>query len=115
MATITPTSMQGSGSRAVTETTMTSSDTFTYVPMTGQILIIRNTSGGSITPVIDGADGVSTPFAGVGSVALQSGYFFAAMGAGVVRAVNLDDIFEYLQGTIAVTGCSGATATLLNN
>ncbi len=115
MATITPTSMQGSGSRAVTETTMTASDTFTYVPNTGQILIIRNTSGGSITPNIDGADGAATPYPGVPSVVINSGFFSSSQAAGVTRVIMLDSIFAYLQGVINVTGCSGATAILLNN
>lgn len=115
MATIAPTTLQGSGVRAVTETTLTASDTFTYLPNTGQMLIIRNTSGGSITVNIDGADGVQTPFQGVPAVNLQSGYFLAAMAVGVVRMIPLDSIAGFLQGVIAVSGGSGATAILLNN
>ena len=115
MATLTPTSMQGSGSRTVTENTLTASDTFTYLRGTGQMLLIRNNTAGSITVTIDGADGVATAFPGIPSVPIQNGIALAAMGVGVVRIVELDKVWPYLQGVIAMTGGSGATAILLNN
>lgn len=115
MATIAPTSMLGSGQRTVTETTMTSSDTFTYLPNTGQILILRNGTGGALSPVLDGADGTTVSFPGVPSVSVASGYAVGSIAAGAVRAIPLDTISAYLQGVITVTGCTGMTAVLLNN
>jgi hypothetical protein len=107
--------MQGSGHRAVVETTLTASDTLTYIPNTDQKLIIRNTTAGSITVTIDGADGTSVNLPGYGPLTVSSGYVPSAIPVGGVRMISLDSIFPYLQGTIAITGASGARAILLND
>ena len=115
MATITPTTLQGVGIRTCVETTMTASDTFEYLPNTKQILIIRNPTGGSLTPNLDGADSVNAPFPGVGIVTTGSGYFPGSVAAGAARVIFLDQNAAYLQGVINVTGCTGCVAILLNN
>lgn len=111
MATITPTSMTGSGDRAVNVTTLTASDTFTYVP--GSVLILNNGTAGALTPNIDGDGGTTVPVRGVGSVDVSSGYTTSSIAAGDSVAIPLDTIAEYLEGTIAVTGGSGIEAQLL--
>lgn len=113
MATIAQTLMTGTGQRTVTETTLTSSDTFTYVEGSGQILILKNGTGGALTPVIDGNGGTNVAVAGIGSVDVSAGYSVGSVAAGVSKAIPLDTIKEYLRGTIAVTGGTGITATLL--
>lgn len=113
MATIAATNMQGSGVRTVTETTLTASDTFTFNAGSNPILVLRNGTGGSLTVTIDGSGGTTVPVAGLGNVDVSSGYSTGSIAAGVVKAIPLNTISAYLQGTIAVTGGTGILATLL--
>ena len=113
MATIVATSMQGAGKRAVTLTTMTASDTLTYKPNQGQILILRNITAGALTPIIDGADATTIPVRGVGSVDVSAGYAVGSIAAGAEVAIPLDTIQAYLVGVIAITGGTGLSASLL--
>lgn len=112
MATITSTVI-AAGANTVTETTLTASDTFTYVPNGRQVLILNNGTAGALTVNIDG-DGASTVnVGGVGAVDISSGFSTGAIAAGEIVAIPLDSIKAYLAGTIAVTGGTGITATLL--
>lgn len=111
MAVIAPTSLGGPGQRAVTETTCTSSDTLTYEA--GDILLLRNPTGGALTPTIDGADGTTWPSVGIGNVAVSSGYSVGSIAAGAARAIPMDSIHAYLQGVITMTGGTGLIAVLL--
>lgn len=111
MAVITRTSMTGSGSRAVTVTTLGASDTFVYSPRS--ILILNNVTGGALTPNIDGAGGTTVPVAGIGAVDVSAGYTTPSIGAGASAAIPLDTISAYLQGVITITGGSGIEAQLL--
>lgn len=113
MATIAKTSMQGPGRRAVTETTMTASDTFTYSAGAREILTMRNPTAGALSPVIDGNAGTTVPLAGVGNIDVSAGYAVGSIAAGAAVAVPLDSISAYLQGTIAVTGGTGLVAAIL--
>lgn len=114
MATIASTLMTGTGQRTVTTTTLTASDTFTYVEGSGQVLYLSNETGGALSPVIDG-DGASAAYsvAGVGSIDLTGGYAVGSIADGVTKAIPLDTIKEYLRGTIAVTGGAGIVASIL--
>lgn len=112
MATITKTSMAGPGARAVTEVTLTASNTFAHEPGTGQVLILRNATASAVTCTIDGADGTTFPAPGIGSIDVSGGYAVGSIPAGAVRAIPLDTIAAYLQGTINVTG-TGLVAVLL--
>lgn len=114
MATIAPTSIAGTGQRLVTRTTLTSSDTLTYLPNTGQVLILMNDTAGSLTVSLDGADSTNVSFPGVPNVNVSNGYSSTVMNAGQSRAIPLDTISAYLQGVITITGGTGATAILLN-
>jgi hypothetical protein len=111
MATITSTAMSGSGSRVVTETTCTASDTFTFND--GDILILKNDTAGALTPNIvgDGATTVGVP--GVGNVDVSGGYDLPSVAGGTAVAIPLSSISKYLTGTITMTGADGMVAQLL--
>lgn len=111
MATIVRTNVAGAGRKTVTETTMTASDTFTYG--SGDRLILRNPTGGALSPVIDGDGGSTVDVPGVGSVSVSSGYAVGSIAAGAMVTIDLDTISAYLQGTITVTGGTGLVASIL--
>lgn len=114
MATITTTDMSGVGQRAMTEVTLdASSDTFTYVADRRAILVLRNPTGGAISPVIDGDGGANVAVPGVGDVDVSGGYAVGSIGAGAVVAIPLDTIREYLKGVITITSGSGLIGSLL--
>jgi len=114
MATITNTSMTGLGSRSIIPTTLTSSDTFTYLPRKNQTLIIENNSGVAVTVNIDGDGAGDLGVQGVGVIDISTGYDTAPIPDGEAVAIPLDSISRYLAGTIAVTGGTGATAYLIS-
>lgn len=114
MATITVTDMTGPGVATITWTTATASDTFTYQSGRRQIMLIDNISGGAITPNIDGDGATSKAVAGIGgSLDTSGGFDFASIANGAVVAVDLDEIKEYLKGTIAMTGADDARIAIL--
>ena len=113
MANIVSTTLQGAGSRVVTRTTLTASDTFTFNQNKDAVLILDNVTAGALTVTIDGAGGTTVPVAGIGDVSVASGFSTGSIGAGVCVAIPLDSIFQYLQGVIAVTGGTGIKATLV--
>tara|TARA_R110000868_G_scaffold25149_3_gene98216 strand:+ start:1799 stop:2143 length:345 start_codon:yes stop_codon:yes gene_type:complete len=102
-----------SGVNAVTATTLGASDTFVYVPLSRQLLLLSNDTGGSLTVTIDGAGATTQSVSGVGSVDLSGGFSTGAIATGTVKAIPLDSIKSYLVGTIAVTGGTGIVARLL--
>lgn len=114
MATIAQTSIGGKSSRAAAMTTMTSSDTFNYQPGTGQLLYLRNPTGGALTPVINGSLNTAAVVNGGPDIATTSGLTLPAVPATTGSVViPLDTIAAYLQGTITITGCTGMIAVLL--
>lgn len=111
MATITRTNVSGSGRKTITETTLTgTADTFSYG--SGDLLIMRNPTGGAISPTIDGDGGSTVPVSGVGDVSVSSGYAVGSIAAGAMVAIYLDTIAAYLQGTIAITGGTGLVCSI---
>ena len=113
MANIVSTTLQGAGSRVVTRTTLTASDTFTFNNGKAPILILDNITAGALTVTIDGSGGTTVPVPGIGDVSVASGVTTGSIAAGVCVAIPLESIFQYLQGTIAVTGGTGIRATLV--
>lgn len=111
MPAITATSMQGSGVRVLTETTLNGTDSFTWAP--GDILLLRNPTGGSITPTVDGDGGTTWASDGLGSVSVTAGLSLGAIAAGAARAIETDSIRAYLQGTVAITSGTGLVAAIL--
>lgn len=113
MAAITPTSMTGSGDRAVNVTVLGASDTFDFNPSKKPVLVLNNATAGPLTPLIDGADGTSVPCAGVGAVPVSAGLVLNSIAANTSAAIPLTTISAYLQGVITVTGADGIEAQLL--
>lgn len=113
MATITATDMTGSGDRAVTVTTLTASDTFTFNANRDPVLVLDNVTAGSLTVNIDGDGATTVPVSGAGSFDISAGYSTSAIAPGAKVAIPLSTIAKYLAGTIAVTGGSGIEAALL--
>jgi len=113
MAVITPTDMTGSGSRAVTVTTLGASDTFVYNPDKKPVLYLNNVSGGALTPLIDGDGGTTTPCPGIGDVDVSAGLTLDSIGIGATAAIPLNSIEAFLKGVITITGGDAIEATLL--
>lgn len=111
MAAIPTDSIKAAGAVVVTETTLGASDTFEYG--SGAILILRNASGGALTPKIDG-DGASDVIVdGILPVDVSAGYTMASIGIGAVVAIRLDGIERYCRGVITLTGGTAIEATLI--
>lgn len=114
MATITATSKAVLGSFSSPKTTLTASDTFTYVPTATQELILYNPTASAITVTLTGAAGVSIPIPKAGSAT-----FSVSSGISIVVPANdfqfvlLPTIDAYLKGVIAVTGGLGCVATII--
>lgn len=114
MATITQTSIADKiGAFAVTETTLTASDTLTYAPGTNQRLTLRNPTGAAINVVIDGAGSTTITPNGYGQTLDVSTGYTINVPAGGMKCVNLDKISAFLQGAVAVTGGTGGFASLV--
>lgn len=101
------------GPFAAAITTLTASDTITFNPGKKQLLVLRNTTGGSLTLNIDGAGGTTVQAPGVGAVSVASGLNIP-VSAGASVAVVLSTVSAYLQGVVTLTGASGLTAQLFD-
>lgn len=111
MAAITATSVLGAPPKTITETTLGASDTLTY--KTKSLLLLRNPTGGALTPVIDGDGGTTVLAPGLGSVDVSGGYSVGSVAAGAHVVIALDTIASYLKGTITITGGDAMVACLL--
>lgn len=115
MATITATNIRGVGQIELAEVTLTgTADTFTYTIGKDQVLIMRNPTGGAISPVIDGDGGTTVTREGVAVVDVSGGYAVGSIPAAEARAIRLDTINAYLQGVIAINSGTGLVCSLLN-
>lgn len=114
MPLIAKTNMQGSGTKTVTETTLNGTDTLVYNASGREVLILRNPTGGAISPVIDGNGGTTVPVQGVGNVDVSAGFAVGSIPAGQARAIPLDTISAFLQGTVSVNTGTGLVASLLS-
>jgi hypothetical protein len=104
MATVAKTLVSSvTGDVVVTETTLTATNDFTFTQRSGQILVLRNDTASPIECTIDGDGGSTVAVPGVGSVDVSGGFVFT-VAAGVVKAINLDTIYRYLNGTISIDG-----------
>jgi hypothetical protein len=91
------------GDFAAAITTLSASDTITFKAAKKQLLVLRNTTAGSLTVTIDGDGGTTVNVPGLGSV-----------GVGLSRAVILGTISAYCKGTVTLSGASGLTAQLFD-
>ena len=115
MAVLNPTSLAGPGVRAVTELTLTTSDTFVYdASRPNGLLYLRNPTAGALTPTITGSTASATILvAGYGNVSAAAGYPVGSIAAGGARVIPLDTICLYLEGNITITGGTGLVASFL--
>lgn len=114
MGVIAATTGGGVGVRAVTETTMTSSDTLVYRQGAGQQLRLRNTTAGAMTVTLTGSDAVARNFEG-GTVNFAAGYPTGSIAATTGDVViPLDSISGYLLGTVTLTGGTGIKASIVS-
>ena len=113
MATIVKTSLSSAES-VVTETTLDGvDDTFVYDGSKGGLLILTNDTAGALTPVITGADATTISVSGVGEIDLSAGYTMAEIADGTVVTLKVNNISQYLKGTITITGGTGLVAQYL--
>jgi len=113
MATIAQTKVKGAGAAVtVAVTTLTASDTLTYVAGSGQVLNLFNTTASPVVITVDGSLGTTVSVKGYGSVSVAAGKELTVAANGTL-AVELDAISAFLVGTVAVTGGVGVTASLL--
>jgi hypothetical protein len=91
---------------------MTASDTLAYSAGMKQILTMTNDTAGALTVNINGSTATSNTPDGYGKVINNTGGYAVALAVGESKQVNLDDIAMFLQGTITITGGTGAKATL---
>lgn len=113
MAAITSINAQQLGSFAAAITTLSASDTITFDPTKKQLLVLRNTTAGSLTVTIDGADGTTVSFPGAPNISVAAGYPIV-VGIGLSVAVVLSTVSAYCQGVVSLTGASGLTAQLFD-
>jgi hypothetical protein len=99
-------------SPVITQITLNGTDTFTYRPNERQKLVLRNPTGGTITPVIIGAGAGTIYVPGVGVFSLSAGTSIA-MAAGTVVTVSLDEINEWLVGACSITAGTGLVAYIV--
>lgn len=115
MAALTLSSKAGPNVRTVTPNTLTSSDTFTYFQGTGQEILLHNPTAGALSPTITGSAAQSLAVPGGGTVNYAAGLAIGSIAAGASRYIDLDEIAQYLVGTITITGGTGLLAWLMND
>ncbi|URI08780.1 hypothetical protein MW290_24700 [Aquincola tertiaricarbonis] len=113
MAAITSINAGQLGSFAAAISTLSADDTITIAPGKKQLLVLRNTTGSSLTVTVDGSAGTTVNFPGAPGVSVAGGYAIA-VGAGLSVAVLLNTISAYCQGVVHLTGANGLTAQLFD-
>lgn len=108
-------SIEGSvqGAFISTGTVLSADDTITFDAKRRQLLVLTNTTGGTLTATVDGAAGTSVAVPGLGSVSVAAGLAIA-VPAGQSRAVQLSTISAYCRGVVHLLGGAGLTAQLFN-
>jgi uncharacterized protein YjlB len=118
MAVIVSTQVTNSAPYNATRTTLSASDTMTYVG-NGQELHLYNITASSVTVTLTGSAATTiSPVGYGGTISVATGKA-VIVPAGTATAghtvVPLDSISAFLAGTITVTGGVGVVAMLLNN
>jgi len=113
MAAITSIDASQLGSFAAAITTLSADDTITFNSGKKQLLVLRNTTGGSLTVTVDGSAGTTINFPGAPGISVAAGYAIV-VGAGLSVAVVLSTISAYCQGVVHLTGASTLTAQLFD-
>lgn len=113
MAAITSIDASQKGAFAAAITTLSADDTITINASKRQLLVLRNTTGGSLTCTIDGDGGTTVQVEGIGSVSVASGLAIV-VAAGTSQAVVLSTVRHYCQGVVHLTGAATLTAQLFD-
>ena len=111
IASITPPAAGGSFAAAIT--TMSADDTITFNARKKQLLVLTNTTAGSLTCTVDGADGTTVNFPGAPAISVAAGYPIV-VGAGLSVAVVLSTISAYCQGVVSLKGAATLKAQLFD-
>jgi hypothetical protein len=101
------------GSFAAAITTLSADDTITFNSSKKQLLVLRNTTGGSLTATIDGSAGTTVNAPGLGAVDVSAGKAIV-VAAGASVAVVLSTISAYCSGVVHITGAATLTAQLFD-
>lgn len=101
------------GAFAAAITTLSADDTITFNSGKKQLLVLTNTTGGSLTCTIDGADGATVAVPGLGNVSVAGGLAIA-VPAGEARAVVLSTVRSYCQGVVHLLGAATLKAQLFD-
>lgn len=113
MAAISSINAKQIGPFAAAISTLSADDTITFDNKKKQLLVLTNTSGGSLTATIDGSAGTTVDAPGVGSVDVSAGKAIVVAN-GLSVAVVLNTISAYCQGVVHITGASGLKAQLFD-
>jgi len=101
------------GAFTSTGTVLSADDTITFNPHKKQLLVLTNTTGGSLTCTIDGSTGTTVQAPGVGAVSVAAGLAIT-VAAGASKAVVLSTISAYCQGVVHLLGAATLTAQLFD-
>lgn len=113
MAAIASINAQVSGPFAAAITTLSADDTITFSAQKKQLLVLTNTTAGSLTVTVDGSTGTTVEAPGVGSVDVSAGKAIV-VGVGLSVAVVLSTISAYCQGVVHLTGAATLKAQLFD-
>ena len=101
------------GAFAAAISTLSADDTITIDAGKKLLAVFTNTTGGSLTATIDGADGTTANFPGAPGISVAAGYA-VVVPAGESRAVLLSSISAYLKGVVHITGAATLKLQLFN-
>lgn len=113
MAAITSIDATQIGAFAAAITTLSADDTITFDTRKKQLLVFRNTTGGSLTATLDGSTGTTVTVPGLGSVDVSAGKAIV-VAAGLSVAVVLSTLSSYCQGVVHITGAATLTVQLFD-
>lgn len=113
MAAITSIDATQVGAFTAAITTLSADDTITFNSRKKQLLVLRNTTGGSLTCTIDGSTGTTVNAPGIGAVDVSAGLAIV-VAAGASKAVVLSTISAYCSGVVHLTGAANLTAQLFD-
>jgi len=113
MAAIASINATQSGEFVAAITTLSADDTITFNANKKQLLVLRNTTAGSLTVTIDGAAGTTVTVPGLGNVSVAAGLPIV-LAAGVSKAVVLSTVSAYCSGVVHLTGGPLVTAQLFD-
>ena len=113
MAAITSIDASQVGAFTSTGTVLSADDTITFNSHKKQLLVLTNTTGGSLTCTIDGSTGTTVQAPGVGAVSVAA-VLAITVAAGASKAVVLSTISAYCQGVVHLLGAATLTAQLFD-